>query len=209
MVVWFIKSDVAIRSYSKKLKVCSSHILKQRIVSFAAGLCIRIGSVRNIGILNIYIDSAEQVLVHEVTVALVIGSVQSDIFVQVHRLYMGKIQYSLFIHSSQLIVGTYRGRTGSKTKDTIRFGQNNTGDNGSCSTAQLFIILNFNYFHFTSPSLSISDYDHFNKVQKNDGIIRMLSYKNPALVPKTISVYPIFGRNAINISAFFAFFGEN
>ena len=192
LVVWIIKSDVAIRSYSKKLKVCSSHILKQRIVSFAAGLCIRIGSVRNIGILNIYIDSAEQVLVHEVTVALVIGSVQSDIFVQVHRLYMGKIQYSLFIHSSQLIVGTYRGRTGSKTKDTIRFGQNNTGDNGSCSTAQLFIILNFNYFHFTSPSLSISEYDHFNKVQKNDGIIRMLSYKNPALVPETISVYPIF-----------------
>ena len=108
MVVWFIKSDVAIRSYSKKLKVCSAHILKQCIVSFAAGLCIRIGSVRNIGILNIYIDSAEQVLVHEVTVALVIGSVQSYIFVQVHRFYMGKIQYSLFIHSSQLIVGTYR-----------------------------------------------------------------------------------------------------
>ena len=48
--------------------------------------------------------------------------------------------------------------------------------------AQLFIILNFNYFHFTSPSLSISEYDHFNKVQKNNGIIRMLSYKNPALV---------------------------
>ena len=97
MVVWFIKSDVAIRSYSKKLKVCSSYILKQCIVSFAADLWVLgLVSVRNIGILNIYIDSAEQVLVHEVTVALVIGSVQSYIFVQVHRLYMGKIKYSLF-----------------------------------------------------------------------------------------------------------------
>ena len=182
VVIWLIETDVTIRSDSKKLQIYSSDILKQSIVCFTACLRIKIGTIRNMGILNVDIDSAEQVLVHEVTVALVIGSVQSYIFVQVHRFYMGKIQYSLFIHSSQLIVGTYRGRTGSKTKDTIRFGQNNTGDNSSCSTAQLFIILNFNYFHFTSPSLSISENDHFNKVQKNNGIIRMLSYKNPALV---------------------------
>ena len=182
VVIWLIETDVTIRSDSKKLQIYSSDILKQSIVCFTACLRIKIGTIRNMGILNVDIDSAEQVLVHEITIALVIRSVQSHIFVQVNGLNVRKIKDSFFIHSSQLVISSNWGRTCSKSQDTIRFGQNNTGDNGSCSTAQLFIILNFNYFHFTSPSLSISENDHFNKVQKNNGIIRMLSYKNPALV---------------------------
>ena len=73
MIIRFIESDMAVWPDAKKLQVYSADILKECIICFAAGCGIQIGSIWNISIININVYSAEQIFVHKITVALVIG----------------------------------------------------------------------------------------------------------------------------------------
>ena len=135
VVVWLIETDMAVRSDTKKLQVNLAHFFQKGIVEATAGSCVQVGAIRNMSILNINIYTLKKMLIHEITVALVILSIQSYIFIQIDRSYMGEIKDSILVHGYQMVIGANRGRTGCKTKKTIRFGQNSTGDNGSCGTA--------------------------------------------------------------------------
>ncbi len=77
IVVRLVETDVTVMAKAEKLKVCRSHLVEQLVVSCTCGIAVCDRSVRHIGVLHGNIDAAEKMLIHEIAVALVVGSVEA------------------------------------------------------------------------------------------------------------------------------------
>ena len=63
----------------------------------------------------------KEIIVHEIIITLVIFLCKALIFIQIYRLYAGKVKISLIIPVDQLLVGAKGRRTGSQTKHAVWF----------------------------------------------------------------------------------------
>ena len=95
-------------------------------------------------------------LIHEITVALIIGSIQSFVFVEVDGRNLRKIQIPVFIHGNKGFIGADGGRTGGKTKNTVGLGDYLGSDDICRLTAEFLIIFYFVHFHNLFPLLYVN-----------------------------------------------------
>ena len=100
-----IEPDMAVVAQPKHLDIHAAHALNHRLVAGALLIAVRLGAVRDIGVVQVDVDILEQVVVHKVIVALVVISGQSSVLVEVHALYLGEIQISVLAALNQALVG--------------------------------------------------------------------------------------------------------
>ena len=82
----------------------------------------------------------EQIVVHEIPVALVMLSGKPLVFVQVHAMDGGKVQIPLVVPFNQLFISPYGSRSCSQSQYSLRF-QNKLRGNHICRFTAHFIII--------------------------------------------------------------------
>ena len=90
-VIRLVKSDMSIVAKAQKLKIYAADLFDDLIVASALFIAVRFGSIRNIGAGQVDIYMLEQIIVHEIVVALIIVSGQTLVFIQVYSRNTGKI----------------------------------------------------------------------------------------------------------------------
>jgi hypothetical protein len=74
---------VAIRANSQHLQINSSLLLDHPFVLFAVDLEIQRPAVRHVSVAHVDVDMIEEILLHEITVALRMLGPQADVLVEV------------------------------------------------------------------------------------------------------------------------------
>ena len=127
--VRFVEADMAGGAEAQKLKVNPAERGDQSVISGTFGGDILRHAVRKMDVLRLYIDAAEEVLAHEIVVALFILRGEAAIFVEVHRFHFGEIDVALAVPVDKLTVNAERRGTGSEAEHTARIENNLRGDN--------------------------------------------------------------------------------
>ena len=73
------------------------------------------------GVFHRDIDAREEILIHEVPVALFIVGGQSLVFIQIDGFYLREIQMALCVPFNQLLVSACRSGACCQAQDTVRF----------------------------------------------------------------------------------------
>ena len=82
---------MSILTKAQKLKIHAAALFDNVVVAGTFFVTVRLGSIRNVGAGQVDIYMLEQIVVHEIVVALVIISIQSFILIQVNIRYTGEI----------------------------------------------------------------------------------------------------------------------
>ena len=145
-----IEADVAIVSKTKQLHIYAANRVDDLIVCFTCLFTVRLCAIRQEGTAAVDIDLAEQVLIHEIVVALIIVSGQPLVLIQVHGRHLREIQISLIIPLDQLLVCTDRSRSGRQSKHTVWLHNHLCRNDICCFSAQIVVIFCFYDFHIQS-----------------------------------------------------------
>ena len=81
----FVKADMCVLPDAKHLQVYAAFLLDQRIVAMAFRLEVFCHPVGQIRVVWLYVHFAEEVLVHEIVVALRIFRRHADILIEIER----------------------------------------------------------------------------------------------------------------------------
>ena len=92
-------------AHAQHLDVNAAQVPDDLVVPAAGLPRVRGQAVRHVGVGGVDIDVVEEVGLHEIAVALVMGGGQADILVQVYRAHPGEAQISLLVPLHQLTVG--------------------------------------------------------------------------------------------------------
>lgn len=101
-------------------------------------------------VVQVDVDVIEEVLTHEVVIALGIVVRKAAILVQVVGADLGKVDVALLVPSSELLVGTDRGGAGGKTQHAIGLEDNLRRDNIGGLAAHILVVFSFNDLHYAS-----------------------------------------------------------
>ena len=153
-VCGLVKADVTVKTYTEKLKVDSAELLDEFVVVFSLCLEILCTAVRDVCVISVNVDFAEEVVIHKVAVALVVGAVQTHVLVQVHAGDGGEVDLARLVIGDQTLVGANGGGTGRQTQHAVGFDQNLSRNQVSGLVAQLVIGVHNNVFHHTVSFLS-------------------------------------------------------
>ena len=105
---------------TQKLQIHPAKRLDQFLISRTLLVAVRFHSIREIRVSRINIHLVKQVLMHEVIIALVIGTGKSLVLVQIHRLHIGKVQIPLLIQRNQPLISSDRCRSRRQSQYAIR-----------------------------------------------------------------------------------------
>ena len=109
------------------------------------------GALGNVGVLLVDVDVVEEVAVHKVAVALVVGGLQTDILIQVHRVDLGKVQTLLPAATGQLLVHAHRAGAGGEPQTAGGVIPDDLFHNIRGAGALLRVVLGDDYFHKGPP----------------------------------------------------------
>ena len=144
-VARLVEADVSVPAHAQKLDVDVA--VGQDCVELSqVGLHVA-GAFGHIGVVFVDVDMVKEVGIHEIAVALVVGGLQTHIFVQIHTVYPGEIQTLLTAAAGQLLVHTHRAGTGGQTQAAIGLGADDLFKNVCCDGALLGIVFGNDNFH--------------------------------------------------------------
>ena len=129
---------------AQKLKILVARSRNHGIVLGASGISIGIGAIGHMGVLDIDIHVIEQVLVHEITVALGVITVEAAILVQVIAAHLGEVNVALLVPLDKLLVRANGSRAGGQAKNAIRLENNLRRDDIGNLAAHILIVANSN-----------------------------------------------------------------
>ena len=89
-------------------------------------------------------------LIHEVVVALVVGVIQTSVFVKIDRCSLGEVYLAVLAPLSQAVIDADGGGAGSQSQNAVRFRDNLSCQNVRCHLAHFFVILYCNDIHTNS-----------------------------------------------------------
>ena len=115
----FVEPDVAVVPQAQKLQAQSARLGDALLVSGARGSSVGAGAVRHMGASRVDIDMGEQVVLHEVTVALVVLRIEAAVLVQVEAGHVLEGQRAGLVVLNQAAVQADRGRAGGQTQHAI------------------------------------------------------------------------------------------
>ena len=101
----FVESDVTIKTDAEQLKINTAEGLDASVVVSALFCKVFGAAVGNERVLKANVDMVKEVGLHKVTVALIVISGKTDVFVKVYRGYRGKIEVALLVPLDELTVG--------------------------------------------------------------------------------------------------------
>ena len=144
VIVGLVEANVTVVANAEKLEVLVTCSRNHGIVLGAGGISIGIGAIGHVGVLDIDVHVVEQVLVHEITVALGVIAVETTILVQVIAAHLGEVNVALLVPLDKLLVGTNGSRAGGQAKNAIRLENYLRRDDIGNLAAHILIVANSN-----------------------------------------------------------------
>lgn len=144
VIVGLVEANVTVVANAQKLKILVARSRNHGIVLGASGISIGIGAIGHMGVLDIDIHVIEQVLVHEITVALGVITVEAAILVQVIAAHLGEVNVALLVPLDKLLVRANGSRAGGQAKNAIRLENNLRRDDIGNLAAHILIVANSN-----------------------------------------------------------------
>ena len=109
VVIGLVEADVAVVADAEQLQIGIAGGSDDLIVLRAGSGGVGVGTVGHMRVVQVDVDVIEEVLTHEVVIALGIVVRKAAILVQVVGADLGKVDVALLVPSSELLVGTDRG----------------------------------------------------------------------------------------------------
>mgnify|MGYP003300403364 CR=1 FL=1 len=143
-----VEADVAVVADAQQLQIHAADSLDDGIVLSAGGLGIGILTVGNVDGIGTDIHMVEQVLVHEVPVALVVGAGQAAVLVQVDGGDLSEAQIADLVPVlDQALVGADGGAAGGQTQNAVGLGDDLGSDDVGGLAGHLSVVLGFDDSH--------------------------------------------------------------
>ena len=146
-----VEGDMAVGADAQHLNVDAAGLLDLRLVSLALLGGILGHAVEDVGVGELDVDLLEEVLVHEVAVALVVRTGQTHVFVEVPALNFLVADLLGLDRLGHLVVHEYGGGSGGETEHQLGIGLDGFGDHLGRELGGLFLRLadyNFHVFPF-------------------------------------------------------------
>ena len=102
-----VEADVAVDPQAKQLQVDAAQVPDDLVIAGAGAVAVGIHAVGDVGVGQIQVDMVEQVVPHEIGVALVVVPVQAHILVQVDGADLGEVQLARLTAADQLLIGPH------------------------------------------------------------------------------------------------------
>ena len=150
VVIGLVEADVAVVADAEQLQIRVTGVGDNLVVLRAGSGGVGVGTVGHMRVVKVDVDVIEEVLTHEVVIALGIVVRKAAILVQVVGADLGKVDVALLVPSSELLVGTDRGGAGGKTQHTVGLEDNLGRDDISGLAAHILVVFSFNDLHYAS-----------------------------------------------------------
>ena len=150
VVVGLIEADVTVVANAEQLQIGVAGGSDDLVVLGAGSGGIGVRTVGHMRVVQIDVDVIEEVLTHKVVIALGIVMRKATILVQVVGADLGKVDVTLLVPSSKLLVGTNRSRAGGKAQHAIGLEDNLGRDDIGGLTAHILVVFSFNDLHYAS-----------------------------------------------------------
>ena len=111
------------------------------------------GALGHIGVGLVDVDVVEQVAVHEIAVALVVGGLQPDVLVQVHGADLAEVQPFLLAAAGKLLIHADGAGPGGQTQAAVRLLPDDLLDDIRAGGALACIVVANDNFHISPPSV--------------------------------------------------------
>ena len=122
-----VEGDVAIGANPQHLQIDAATFLDPPFVPGAEGLVV-VGRARgHVDILPRHVDLLEEVLVHEVVVALEMILRQAHVLVEIEGGYLGEVEPLVLVHADQLFVEAQRRGSGRQPQHGVGLGIEHLG----------------------------------------------------------------------------------
>ena len=146
-----IEADMTIGADAQQLQVDAAQLVDDTVVTGTLGGSVQIGAVRQVGLGRVDIHLAEQVLVHEIPVALGVLLGQAAVLIQIDSSDLGEIQIAFVVPVHQLGISAHRGAAGGKTQYTVRLHDDLCGDDVGRFAGHILIIFCADDLHNNTP----------------------------------------------------------
>ena len=150
VVIGLVEANMTVITNAEQLQVRVTGGSDDLVVLGAGSGGIGVGAIGHVRVVQIDIDVIEEVLTHEVVVALGIVVRKAAILVQVIGADLGEVDVALLVPSSELLVGANRGGAGGKTQYAIGLEDNLGRDDISGLAAHILVVFSFNDLHYAS-----------------------------------------------------------
>ena len=105
------------------------------------------GAAGNVGVGHVDIDVVEQLIVHEIAIAALMGAFQTDVLVQIVGTNLGKINKAFAVQADELLIGRNRRGTGGKTDHGVGLAGNFRGKNHGSRLGDFFSVTKNMHLH--------------------------------------------------------------
>ena len=141
-----VEGDVAVVADAQQLQVGNAALPHLGLQRGGVGLGVA-HALGNVGVGLVDVDVVEQVGVHEVAVALVMGLGDAAVFVQVHRAHLGEIHLAGLVGLDELFVHGHGGAAGGKAQLAVGLFVHQLADHVGHIGAALIIALGHDDVH--------------------------------------------------------------
>ena len=151
-----VKADVAVAADAQQLEVRPAKGLNNPVVPGALPRGVGVGAIGDVQVLRLYIDVVEEILAHEVGVALVVIGGKAHILVQVQGGAGGKVQRPRLVPLDELFISADGAGAGSQAQDGIRLLEHLSRNEAGGGAAHLVVVLGGNDPHVNSSPFKLS-----------------------------------------------------
>ena len=132
---------MAVDPQAKQLQVDAAQVPDDLVIAGAGAVAVGIHAVGDVGVGQIQVDMVEQVVPHEIGVALVVVPVQAHILVQVDGADLGEVQLARLTAADQLLIGPHRAGAGGQPQNAAGLEDDLGGDDIGGGAAERRVVL--------------------------------------------------------------------
>ena len=136
-----VEADVAVDPQAQQLQVDAAQVPDDLVIAGAGAVAVGIHAVGDVGVGQIQVDMVEQVVPHEIGVALVVVPVQAHILVQVDGADLGEVQLARLTAADQLLIGPHGAGAGGQAQDAAGLEDDLGGDDIGGGAAERRVVL--------------------------------------------------------------------
>ena len=118
-VVRLVEANMAVAPNAQKLQITEASVGNHLVERSTNLIDIGVGSSRNVYVLGVNVDMIEEMLVHEVVVALGIVVRDTKVLVEVIRADLGEVDIALLVPIDKLVIGANGRIARSKAQNTV------------------------------------------------------------------------------------------
>ena len=119
VVAGLVEGDVAVMAHAQQLEVNAAQLRNEFIIGRTLGIGVLGQAVEHVGVLRMDVNMVEEIVLHEIAVALLMVGGQPEVLVQVDGAGLREGQVALLIPLHKLLIEPYGGTAGGQTQHAV------------------------------------------------------------------------------------------